>query len=102
MAAVDRRTLLRDILPGAAVVTIGVATAGWAIALKVAEALPLAPVQTGAAAIGDLSRRRSRVAAAGFAGGAEAGDVACAAGAASDRPAYRLARAVRPRAWRCP
>jgi hypothetical protein len=54
MAAVDRRTLLRDILPGAAVVTIGVATAGWAIAPKVAEALPLAPVQTGAAAIGDL------------------------------------------------
>jgi hypothetical protein len=54
MPAIDRRTLLRDILPGAAVVTIGVATAGWAITPKVAEAVALTPIATGAAAIDDL------------------------------------------------
>jgi hypothetical protein len=55
MAAIDRRTLLRDILPGAAVVTIGVATAGWAITTpNLAQAVPLAAAKTPGAAIGDL------------------------------------------------
>ena len=46
--------MLDGVLADKLQVTIGVATAGWAIAPKVAEALPLAPVETGAAAIGDL------------------------------------------------
>jgi hypothetical protein len=54
MAAINRRTLLKEILPGAAVATIGVATAGWAIAPKVAAAVPLAVDKTTGAAIDDL------------------------------------------------
>jgi hypothetical protein len=54
MAAIDRRALLRDILPGAAVATVAVATAGWAVTPKVAEAVPLAPLNTGAATFNDL------------------------------------------------
>jgi hypothetical protein len=58
MTAIDRRTLLRDILPGAAVVTIGVATASWAITTpNVAQAVPLAAAKISAAPINDVVER---------------------------------------------
>jgi hypothetical protein len=42
MAAIDRRTLLREVLPGAVVVAVGVTTAGFVFMPKVADAVPLA------------------------------------------------------------
>jgi hypothetical protein len=48
MAVIDRRTLLRDILPGA-LATAGLVSAGVALMPKVAEAVPLAVDKTGAA-----------------------------------------------------
>jgi hypothetical protein len=41
MEAMSRRTVLMDILPGAAVAIAGVGTIGWAIAPEVADAIPL-------------------------------------------------------------
>ena len=46
MAAIDRRTLLRNILPGAVVTIAGVATIGVAIAPTAVEAMPLAAGKT--------------------------------------------------------
>ena len=48
MAAIDRRTLLRDILPGAVVLAAGVTTVGFAVMPKVAEAIPLVIDKTNA------------------------------------------------------
>jgi hypothetical protein len=54
MEAIDRRTLLRDILPGAVIVTAGIAVTGVATP-KVAQAVPLAASKTnGAIALDDL------------------------------------------------
>ena len=48
MTAIDRRTLLKDLLPGA-LATAGIVSAGLALMPKVAEAVPLAVDKTGAA-----------------------------------------------------
>jgi hypothetical protein len=48
MTAIDRRTLLRTILPGA-LATVGIATIGLTLAPKAAEAVPLAADKLGAA-----------------------------------------------------
>jgi hypothetical protein len=48
MTAIDRRTLLRTILPGA-LATVGIATIGLTLAPKAAEAVPLAVDKLGAA-----------------------------------------------------
>ena len=48
MTAIDRRTLLKDLLPGA-LATAGIVSAGLALMPKVAEAVPLAVEKTGAA-----------------------------------------------------
>jgi hypothetical protein len=48
MTALDRRTVLRNILPGA-LATVGIAAVGLTIMPKVAEAIPLAADKTGAA-----------------------------------------------------
>jgi len=48
MTAIDRRTLLRTVLPGA-LATVGIATIGLTLAPKVAEAVPLAADKTNAA-----------------------------------------------------
>jgi hypothetical protein len=42
MAAMSRRAMLTNILPGAVVAIAGVGTIGWAVAPEVAEAMPLA------------------------------------------------------------
>jgi len=41
MAAMSRRTMVMNILPGAAVAIAGVGTIGWAVAPEVAHATPL-------------------------------------------------------------
>jgi len=46
VAAIDRRKLLRDVLPGAVVTIAGVATIGLAIAPTAVEAMPLAAGKT--------------------------------------------------------
>src|SRR3954471_17843417 len=42
MAAISRRAILTNILPGAVVAVAGVGTIGWAVAPDVADAMPLA------------------------------------------------------------
>ena len=42
MAAMSRRAMLTNILPGAVVAIAGVGTIGWAVAPEVADAMPLA------------------------------------------------------------
>jgi Zn-dependent alcohol dehydrogenase len=42
MAAMSRRAMLTNILPGAAVAIAGVGTIGWAVAPEIADAMPLA------------------------------------------------------------
>ena len=42
MAAMSRRAILTNVLPGAAVAIAGVGTIGWAVAPEVADAMPLA------------------------------------------------------------
>jgi hypothetical protein len=42
MAAMSRRAILTNILPGAVVAIAGVGTIGWAVAPEVADAMPLA------------------------------------------------------------
>jgi hypothetical protein len=44
----SRRTMLTDILPGAAVAIAGVATVGWVIAPGTADAIPLGIAKNGA------------------------------------------------------
>jgi hypothetical protein len=44
----SRRTMLTDMLPGAAVAIAGVATIGWVIAPKAADAMPLGIAKTNA------------------------------------------------------
>ncbi len=41
MAAMSRRTMLMNFLPGAVVAIAGVGTIGWAVAPEVADAIPL-------------------------------------------------------------
>jgi hypothetical protein len=41
MAAMSRRAMLMNILPGAVVAIAGVGTIGWAVAPEVADAIPL-------------------------------------------------------------
>ena len=57
MAAIDRRTLLRDILPGAVVLAAGVTTVGFAVMPKVVEAMPLAIDKTNALKGHDLAEK---------------------------------------------
>jgi hypothetical protein len=42
MAAMSRRAILTNVLPGAVVAIAGVGTIGWAVAPEVADAMPLA------------------------------------------------------------
>ena len=55
MAAIDRRTLLRDILPGAVIVVAGVTAVGFAFAPGVADAVPLAIDKTNALKVDGLA-----------------------------------------------
>lgn len=57
MAAIDRRTLLRDILPGAVVLAAGVTTAGFVFMPNVAEAVPLAIDKANAREVGELAEK---------------------------------------------
>jgi hypothetical protein len=57
MAAIDRRTLLRDILPGAVVVAVGVTTAGFVFMPKVADAVPLAMDKANALKVDGLAEK---------------------------------------------
>ena len=41
MAAMNRRTMIMDILPGAAVAIVAVGTVGWTVAPEIADATPL-------------------------------------------------------------
>jgi hypothetical protein len=73
MAAMSRRTMIMDILPGAAVAVVAVGTVGWAVAPETADAMPLGltkgarismddePVhQAQAVVVGPRRRRRRR------------------------------------------
>jgi hypothetical protein len=55
--AISRRTMLTDILPGAAVAITGVATVGWVIAPKAADAMPLGIAKANGAKIDELVQR---------------------------------------------
>ena len=71
MAAMTRRAMLTNILPGAAVAVAGVGMIGWAVAPKGADAMPLAIAKGNRLEVDDLvikaqavvvspSRRRGR------------------------------------------
>jgi len=71
MAAMSRRAILTNILPGAVVAVAGVGTIGWAVAPEVADAMPLAIAKGNNFKVDDLvekaqvvvvhpSRRRGR------------------------------------------
>jgi hypothetical protein len=55
--AMSRRTMLTDILPGAAVAIAGVATVGWVITPKAADAMPLGIAKTNGAKVDELVQR---------------------------------------------
>lgn len=57
MVAIDRRALLRDVLPGALVVAAGITTVGVSLLPKAAEAMPLATDKTNALKIGDRAEK---------------------------------------------
>src|SRR5437879_1575075 len=54
MAAMSRRAVLTNILPGAVVAIAGVATIGWAVAPEVADAMPLAIAKGNHVKVDDL------------------------------------------------
>jgi hypothetical protein len=54
MAAISRRTMIMDIVPGAAVAIAGVATIGWAVAPEVAHATPLGVSKASRVPIDDM------------------------------------------------
>ena len=71
MAAMSRRAMLTNILPGAVVAVAGVGTIGWAVAPEAADAMPLAIAKGNHFEVDDLavkaqvvvvnpSRRRGR------------------------------------------
>lgn len=53
----NRRTMLTDILPGAAVAIAGVTTVGWVLAPKAADAVPLGIAKTDGAKADELVQR---------------------------------------------
>jgi hypothetical protein len=53
----SRRTMLADILPGAALAIAGVATVGWVIAPGTADAIPLGIAKTSGAKVDELVQR---------------------------------------------
>ena len=104
MAAMSRRAMLMNILPGAAVAVAGVGAIGWAVAPDAADAMPLAisPREITSRSmtwwrrpgvVVNPRRRAVAVAGVGFAGGT--GDVAAAAGGGSRRSSSCSFRHVR-------
>ena len=55
MAAMSRRAMLTNILPGAVVAVAGVGTIGWAVAPEVADAMPLAIAKGNHVKVDDLA-----------------------------------------------
>jgi hypothetical protein len=53
----SRRTILTDILPGAAVAMAGVATVGWVVVPKVVDAMPLGIAKTNGAGNDELVQK---------------------------------------------
>ena len=61
MAALSRRAMLINILPGAAVAIAGVGTIGWAVTPEVADAMPLGIAKGGHVKVDDLVEKAQAV-----------------------------------------
>src|SRR3954468_17628588 len=61
MAAMSRRVILTNIVPGAVVAIAGVGTIGWAVAPEVADAMPLAIAKGNHAKVDDLVEKAQAV-----------------------------------------